>query len=362
MAAIYAIGSNGSGQLGIGHKEDVSVPKPALFDGPTPPHIRAVAAGGNHTLILTRSGQIYWSGDSKSGACGVVPQNPGREPSFAPMLSKEFEHDDAQPVTHVAATWESTIFVRQDKQGKNREAYSCGLGDKGELGQGQFVVRIPSAQRIPDFPPPDTEIVHLSACMSHVVAVLNDGSVYGWGNGRKGQIGSPDEIVHSPRRLDGIDFHVKKAVCGKEFTCLIGEDGQISVLGSDKWGIKSSAPAMVQGWQDIGASWSNIYVLKSDGHVQSWGRDDYSQNVPSDLAKVSNMAVGSEHIVVHLESGEVVAWGWGEHGNCGPIPSKQTTKGVRNTIASSKYIPADAMISTIGAGCATTWIVIESRS
>jgi len=32
MATVYAIGSNGSGQLGIGHKEDVSVPKQVLFD------------------------------------------------------------------------------------------------------------------------------------------------------------------------------------------------------------------------------------------------------------------------------------------------------------------------------------------
>jgi protein ATS1 len=27
MVTVFALGSNGSGQLGIGHKEDVSVPK-----------------------------------------------------------------------------------------------------------------------------------------------------------------------------------------------------------------------------------------------------------------------------------------------------------------------------------------------
>ena len=46
MATVYAIGSNGSGQLGIGHKQDVSVPKQVLFDDENIGSISEVKAGG----------------------------------------------------------------------------------------------------------------------------------------------------------------------------------------------------------------------------------------------------------------------------------------------------------------------------
>ena len=73
MVVVYSLGSNGSGQLGIGHEEDVSVPKPVYFADSPPASIRAIAAGGNHTLILSDAGELYWAGDPTSGACPIRP-------------------------------------------------------------------------------------------------------------------------------------------------------------------------------------------------------------------------------------------------------------------------------------------------
>ncbi len=86
------------------------------------------------------------------------------------------------------------------------------------------------------------------ACMGHVVAVLNNGEVYGWGNGRKGQLGALEGIVHSPRKVEGLDFKVVRAACGREFTCLFGssEGAEMLVLGSDKWRVRTDAPSMLQ--------------------------------------------------------------------------------------------------------------------
>ncbi len=85
MKVLFALGSNGSGQLGIGHKEDVSVPKQVLFpeDLSILPTIRKIAAGGNHTLLLTEPGELFWSGDSTTGACGkVTSEQKAAEPQF----------------------------------------------------------------------------------------------------------------------------------------------------------------------------------------------------------------------------------------------------------------------------------------
>lgn len=366
MTAVFALGSNGSGQLGIGHKEDVSVPKQVLFAEAADPSspVQTVAGGGNHTLLLTVPGVLFWSGDATTGACGKVtgPDSSGR-PLFRPV---DLGAARGRAVTHVAATWEASVIVTKDEHGAATNVYSAGLGSKGELGLGSLMVRAPSWERILDFPSPGLQIVDLAACMGHAVVVLSNGEAWGWGNGRKGQLGAPHEaVIDKPRKIAAVDFSVKRAVCGREFTCLLGDEetGQLLVLGSDRWDVRKSAPASVPRWQDIGASWGNVHVLCKDDTLISWGRDDHGQLGLAEKSKVKKIAIGSEHALAFTEDGEVVAWGWGEHGNCGPSKRSGTVKGgTRSVVASSRYIPRESEISSIGAGCATSWISISAAS
>lgn len=368
MLTVFALGSNGSGQLGIGHSEDVSVPKPVLWERDVPGTITSVAAGGNHTLLLCGDGLIYWAGDPSNGACGSVVPSYGQpsQPHFTELKIGRPEDTikSSGPVRKISATWSASVFAMPDKHGKNTRVYTCGLGEKGELGQGPFIVRDPHGTELTNFPPAGAEVADIAACMDHVVAVLSNGDVYGWGNGRKGQLGSPHVPVFSPRRIEGIDFPVKRAVCGKDFTCLLGERerGQMQILGLDKWNIRSKAPPAVPGWKDVGAGWSNIFILMGNGEVVSWGRDNYSLGIFPSPQKALKIAAGSEHALALLESGDVVAWGWGEHGNCGPVKRGEAAKGQRNTIVSSKLLPSDTHILAIGAGCATSWIFIGNDS
>lgn len=361
MNAVFAIGSNGSGQLGIGHKEDVSVPKPVLFHPSQPSSpVAKVVAGGNHTLLLAKSGQVYWSGDPNSGACGLGP-----EPSVPVFQEIKFaKQGDAEVgrVSLIAATWEASLVVAQDAQGENTKLFTLGTGMKGELGAGELMVRTPTATLLKDFPPLGTEIVDLHACMGHAVAVLSNGEAYGWGNCRKGQAGERACVLHTPRKIEGVGFEVRRAVCCKETTCLFGDpdSGKMQVLGSDKWKIRSTAPSNAPAWKDVGASWGNVYVLAQDGGLEAWGRNDHGQLPPPNLPPLKKIAIGSEHVVALTESGDVLSWGWGEHGNCGPQVENNDVKGWWNVIASSKFIPEGFSIDTIGAGCATSWISITS--
>ncbi|KAG5937200.1 hypothetical protein E4U59_004507 [Claviceps monticola] len=361
--AIYAIGSNGSGQLGIGHREDVSVPKPVQFY-PTPPvsEVISIAAGGNHTLILTQSGELYWSGDCSSGACGIASGS-----SDAPVfhLSRLLEDEKKTGMGHIvliAATWDASFIVSRDVHGKQTRVFSFGMGMKGELGSGEFVIRTPIASLIPNFPPQDTEVIDLSASMGHVVAVLDNGDAYGWGNCRKGQLGEPLKITHEPRKITNINFKVARAVCTKETTCLFStpEIGHVCVLGSDKWEIVSRNPKTAPSWIDVRSGWGAVYMLMEDGTLRGWGRDDHGQLPPSSLPVIKKIAIGSEHAVALSEDGDVLSWGWGEHGNCGPQVEQNDVKGRWNVITSSKLIPAGSRIAMIGAGCATSWICIRS--
>ncbi|KAM3497646.1 hypothetical protein MY10362_009011 [Beauveria mimosiformis] len=362
MNALFALGSNGSGQLGIGHQEDVSVPKPVLFHPAQPDSpIVQVAAGGNHTLLLNAAGQVFWSGDSATGACGLGP--PASVPVFQEIRLVQDGGCRVGDVCLVACTWEASFIVAQNAAGEKTELYSFGVGVKGELGQGELIVRTPSATAFKDFPPAGTEIVDLSACMGHVVVVLSNGDAYGWGNCRKGQAGAPEQVIYSPRKIEGLEFKVFRAVCAKESTAFFGEpaSGHLAVLGSDKWKLSSGKPTQVPHWADVGASWGNIYILGTDGTLLGWGRNDHGQLPPPNLPELTKITIGSEHVVAYAKSGDVLSWGWGEHGNCGPKVDNNDVKGRWNVIASSKYIPSDSKIASIGAGCATSWVCITPR-
>lgn len=366
--ALFALGSNGSGQLGIGHKEDVSVPKPVLFnDDFSEEGAPQVRAGGNHTLLLFSTGHLYWSGDPNTGACGPSRHIERPIASFKPVV---FDNENpwssqAQDIVLFVATWEASVMAQKDEDGRATKVYSFGLGNKGELGQGELIFRATLPSLIKDFPPAGTEVVDLAASVTHVVAVLDNGEVYGWGNGRKGQLGQPRAVPHLPRKFEDIGFKVVRAVCGREFTCLIGDaaSGNLKILGSDKWGIQSGAPPDVKGWKDMGSGWGNIYVLKSDGQFISWGRNDHGQLGPKSLPLLSMIAAGSEHVVALSHEGDVIAWGWGEHGNCGPATDGGDVKDKFGVIAASKYLDmAKLKVQAIGAGCATSWISTQSEA
>ncbi|KAJ2981013.1 hypothetical protein NQ176_g2296 [Zarea fungicola] len=362
MNALFALGSNGSGQLGIGHKEDVSVPKPAHFHPSQPDSpIVKVAAGGNHTVLLNDAGQVFWSGDSTTGACGLGPVTD--IPVFQEICLDKDASESIGKISLIACTWEATFIVARDTAGKSTKLYSFGVGMKGELGLGELIVRTPSATKFKDFPPAETEIIDISACMGHVIVVLSNGDTYGWGNCRKGQAGAPAQVFYSPRKVEGLDFKVTRAVCAKESSAFFGEpsSGRIAVFGSDKWKLSSTVPSKAPRWSDVGASWGNIYILGADGALLSWGRDDHGQLPPPNLPELTKIAIGSEHVVAIAKGGDVISWGWGEHGNCGPKVENNDVKGRWNVIASTKYVPADSQIASIGAGCATSWVCITPR-
>lgn len=351
---LYAFGSNGSGQLGIGHRNDVAIPSACKSEAASSKfqRLKQVVAGGNDTFLFFSDEPIMWTGVSTQAS---ISEFGSENDAFVDVSLPE-------PVKLCSATWDAFITVTLSNR-----IYTFGAGGKGELGRGSKLTAIansPTLQPL-DFArliPPGVTIVDLASGLNHAVVVLSDGNVLGWGQGRKGQLGVPSEVVWEPRKIDGIGFPVVRAVCGREFTYLAGspDQGYHAILGSDKWNLKTDAPAKVLNWKDIGASWSSIFVLDQEGCLVSWGRNDHGQLTSAGLPPVQKMAIGSEHAMVLTEAGKVLAWGWGEHGNCGkdvdedgdikhrwveiPLP---TSNGFR--------------VFEIGAGCATSWILTQDQ-
>ncbi|MCJ1410771.1 hypothetical protein MMC19_004857 [Ptychographa xylographoides] len=343
---LYAFGSNGSSQLGIGHCDDVSRPIACRFQESIESAPTKVAAGGNHTIILFSDGQVFVSGPMKR------PQYPFAVNSFRRFTTGNTR---SSGIKLCSATWEASILVDCEDF-----IYAFGSGDKGEMGQGTgpSSVDFSSSALISNFLPKATTIVDLASGLQHTVVVLSNGEVYGWGNGRKGQLGQPAGIIPEPRKIEGIHFKVVRAVCGREFTYLIGEpgEGRHAILGADKFSIRSRAPENVPGWKDIGASWGSIFILEESGTIISWGRNDHGQLAPSNLPVIKKMAVGSEHALALTQEGRLLAWGWGEHGNCGEdVDDVGDVKRRWNNIEIKCGLENPTIVG-VGAGCATSWL------
>lgn len=348
MRELQAFGSNGSGQLGLGHCEDVPVPQRchSVNDTCLKGSI-SIAAGGNHTLLLNGEGKLWATGDTSGGRTGLDVD--GLKTAFSPVTLRDTSGHVIDQIKLASATWEASTFVS-----RTNNVYTCGVGSKGELGQGPNIADSQKPQPLKGFPPSGLQVVDLAASMRHTVLVLSNGDVYGWGNGRRGQLGPSKDVVWQPRKVEGIPFAASRAVCGRDFTFIVGppSTGKYILLGTSAYELQSSAPEKVQHWKEISASWCSVYVLLQNGKLLSWGRNDRGQLAPRDLPAVHSIAAGSEHVVARTLDDRVLAWGWGEHGNCG----------LHAVVGSANLVSSGSGSHSIGAGCATSFFVASSTS
>ena len=348
MSRVLSFGSNGCGQLGIGHLKDVSEPKEVKLPSETNGcSVVSIAAGGNHTIILFSDGHAYASGENSDGRCSLATHAHMSKDMVRVGFPDRIDISEER-IRFCSATWEATTFVSED--GK---IYSSGTGNKGELGLGEAVTQARIPHLIRDFPPTGTKVQDITSCMGHTVAILSDGTAFGWGNGRKGQLGLPACNRWTPHVIDGIPFKAHSVACGREFSIIFAEPskGYYAFFGLDKYGIQNSLPTKLPYWTLISAGWSAIYVLLSDGQVISSGRNDHNQLLPKHSRAFSDIAAGSEHVLAKTVDGKILGRGWGEHGNCGDANGQDNQ--------SWTNIPVLGRVSGLVGGCATSWIVID---
>ncbi|KAI4693378.1 uncharacterized protein J4E88_001749 [Alternaria novae-zelandiae] len=211
-------------------------------------------------------------------------------------------------------------------------------------------------------------MIDFAAGAWHYIAIMESGSVYGWGKARLGQLG--DGLYGAiplggkgmaPSPIEGIPFRPKKVVCGKDFTYLVSDpsQGKHHLLGKDKFNIISNMPEHVKNWKDIGATWHAIFVLINDGTLTAWGKENMWKLLPPNLPLLDKIAVGSDHILAVTKEGKLISWGWGKHGNCGDLSNIGAE--MKNDMVSGFWneinIPGE--IQTIGAGYCTSFVVTK---
>jgi alpha-tubulin suppressor-like RCC1 family protein len=177
-------GDNGLGQLGIGSLIGSRVPVPARL--PRGARVTAIAAGANHSLALTRAGQVLAWGFNTSGELGDG-STLGIRPT--PAVTR-LPH--GTQVRSLAAGCDQSLALTAAGQ-----VLAWGENKFGQLGTGSSAVSrgTPAAVHLPR----GADVTAISAGCTHDLARLRDGRVLAWGERNPGQLG--DGILAGRSRL-----------------------------------------------------------------------------------------------------------------------------------------------------------------
>ncbi|KAF2133390.1 RCC1/BLIP-II [Dothidotthia symphoricarpi CBS 119687] len=351
---LYVFGSNGEGQLGIPPQDIVR--SPTRTSNPPPIEVlKSIHGGDNHTLLLTKDGFMYGVGDNRKQQL---------DPDSEKDHLEHFVNLTPTAISLGAATCESTAYISNSNSSPTSELHTYGSGQWGELGCGDDVVNLsinhqPRSRCVATLP---DWTINFAAGVWHYVAVLSDGSVYGWGKARLGQLGDRlSSKVTVPTKIEGIPFRPAKVVCGKDFTYFASDpvSGKHIILGRDKFSLISSMPEHIKCWKDIGATWHAVFVLFDDGRLTAWGKENMWKLIPPNLPPIQKITVGSDHVLAVTTNGKLISWGWGKHGNCGDLRGMQEK--MKNDMVSGFWneISLPGEVCTIGAGYCTSFVVTK---
>ncbi|HEU5453104.1 MAG TPA: hypothetical protein VFU76_14010, partial [Terriglobales bacterium] len=233
--SVLAWGLNGSGQLGNGTTTPSSVPASV----PGVSGAVAVAGGGAHSVALQSDGTVWAWGDGTSGQLG----NAGNSVSLTPVqVLGPGAAGVLLDVKAIAAGGAHTLALLS-----GGVVYAWGSNSNGQLGTGNpgasntpvQVVGVGGSGFL-------SGIVAIAAGKSHSLALRNDGAVLAWGEGGFGELGNGN-IVDSPVPvqvlgsggsgfLTGIVAIAAGDGAGSAHSLALGSDGRVWAWGSNSNG------------------------------------------------------------------------------------------------------------------------------
>jgi alpha-tubulin suppressor-like RCC1 family protein len=197
---VYSCGDNLCGQLGQATMQQV-VGTPAKMRWLSCPEmvITDIAAGGDHTLLLAKNGQVYSCGDNMCGELGYKREGP----EFMPKLI-----DIKADIIGVAARNHHTLLLAE-----NGQVYSCGDNLCGQLGQAMREREVGTLALMSGVGPPGVAITDIAAGDFHTLLLAKNGQIYSCGSNGSGQLGqklmmeyNDNAIIITPQPMLTLDL------------------------------------------------------------------------------------------------------------------------------------------------------------
>jgi alpha-tubulin suppressor-like RCC1 family protein len=215
---VMAWGDNESGQLGIGSSVE-SVDTPVAVKGLT--GVKAISAGANFSLALLSNGTVMAWGENESGQLG----NGGTTPSQVPVAVKHLTG-----ATAISAGGEFSLALLT-----NETLEAWGNDEHGQLANGtveEGANSLPLAVKSP------TGVAAVAAGTDHALALLGNGTVMAWGANSAGELGNgtTQSSEGAPVPVNGLSG-VTAVSAGDEDSAALLTSGSVMTWGTDESGV-----------------------------------------------------------------------------------------------------------------------------
>lgn len=322
---VYTFGFNGSGQLGHGNTKSYHLPR--LIETLNESKITNIASanGCEHLSWVTSKGEMYMWGFNNYGQLGNGNHNNVTTPALIPDFQGKW-------VLFVAWSYYHTIIVTDEstenpsptnKKPEKTYVYSVGRNDSGQLGlehnNHEFFPKIISSL--------SSKIVVKAAWgLHHSVFLTHDGLIYSTGFNDNGQLGLGDKILrNTPTLVSSLDsIKVVDIAWGYYHTIWRINNGDVYSFGrNDKgqWGIDEIGssfliPVKIKEFE-VPTSMSSVFGITSETFKNCKYNDLMKDFIKIPWTKISKIAWGWYHSILLSENGYVFTFGRGNHGQLG---------------------------------------------
>ncbi len=279
---LWAVGSNSNGQLGNGNSgDDVVESDPVQVltaaAGSVLTEVDQVSAGGAHTVILKRNRSVWAVGNNQYGQLG--DGSTGDKPNLVQVRISEVPEVD-----QISAGTYHTMILKKDGT-----LWAVGLNNFGQLGDGwtdpmanptQVMERVPGGQPIPM-----TEVAQVSVGTSHTMILKTNDTLWAVGNNQYGQLGDGStngnldtkQVLNEVAQVSAGGSH--SMILKKNDTLWAVGNNQYGQLGNgDETGANQLNPVQVMTEvAQVSAGAYHTMVVKKNGTLWAFGRNNNGQ-------------------------------------------------------------------------------------
>lgn len=223
----------------------------------------------------------------------------------------------------------------------------------------------------------DQKYVSLASGYQHTAVLMQDGTVWTWGENSLGQLGIGSDVdTHTPVQVTGLTDVTALAV-GYYHTVALKKDGTVWTWGYGYYGqlgdgsneIRTTPVQVnISNIRAISAGTEFTVAVRADGTVWSWGSNNYLQlgdgtsgNKLSpvqvlNLTDVVKVASGDRHTLALKSDGTVWSWGYNNQGQLGDGSYTNRNEAVEVTaITDVVSISAGNLHSSVVKSDGTVW-------
>jgi alpha-tubulin suppressor-like RCC1 family protein len=230
---LYSFGENQYGQLGRTTSGGAqATPGLVALPGATGP-VAQIAAGAQHSLALTSTGQLYAFGRNEEGQLGNTTNNNTANPNETP--TQVSLPGATGPSVQVAGGGDFTLVLTSTGQ-----LYSFGENFYGQLGNGSntgTVAPNPTPTQV-SLPGATGPAVQVATGIYHSLALTSTGQVFGFGTNFNGELGTTNNLENNnanttPTQLSlpGATGAAVQVSSGEANSMVITSTGQLFTFG-----------------------------------------------------------------------------------------------------------------------------------